>query len=92
MSLWEWSGVRVAAAWVLWIVLVIGGALATAVVYVLRHQPPAGAGHSAGPTIVGPQYSLRFDGRPVLAVILGPPALLTAVWLWQRWRHRLPAT
>ena len=90
MSLREWSGGRVAAAWVLWFVLAFGCGLAAAVVYMLRHQPATAAG-GAGPTIVGPEYSMRFDGRPVLAVLLGPPVLLTAIWFWQR-RHRAPAT
>ena len=93
MNLREWTGWRVAAAWVLWFVLALGGALGAAIAYARIHEPPAPSGtrQGAGPTI-GPSYSLALDGRFVLGVLLGPPALLTAVWLWQRVQRRRAAT
>ena len=93
MSLREWTGGRVAAAWVLWFVLACGGALVAAIVYARAHEPPASGttGHAAGPAI-GSSFSIALNGWLILGVLVGPPALLTAAWLWQRRQHRRAAT
>ena len=92
MSLREWTGWRVTAAWALWLVLACGGALAAAITYARVHAAPAPktTGHAAGP-VIGPSYSVALNGWLVLGVLLGPPALLTAAWRWQR-RQRPRAT
>lgn len=92
MSPREWTGWRVTAAWVLWFVLACGGALVAVVMYARTHVAPAPSttGHAAGP-LIGPSYRIALDGWLVLGVLLGPPALLTATWLWQR-RQRQRAT
>jgi hypothetical protein len=43
----------------------------------------------AGP-VIGRTYSIALNGWLVVGILVGPPALLTAVWLWQR-RQRLRA-
>ena len=93
MSLGEWTGWRVSAAWVLWMVLASAGALAAAITYARGHGPPASntAGHAAGP-VIGPGYSIELNGWLVVGVLLGPPALLTAVWVWQRRQSRRATT
>ena len=93
MSLREWTGWRVTAAWVLWFVLACGGALAAAIVYARAHEPPAprATGHAAGP-VIGPSFSIALNGWLILGVLLGPPALLTAIWLWKRRQHPRAAT
>ena len=92
MSLREWTGWRVTAAWVLWLVLACGGALGAAIAYARAHAPPAPSTtvHAASP-VIGPSFSIALNGWLVLGVLVGPPALLTAAWLWQR-RQRPHAT
>ena len=91
MSLREWTGWRVTAAWVLWLVLACGGALVAAIWYAHAPQAPSTLGHAAGPTIVR-SYSIALDGWLVLGALVGPPALVTAAWLWQRRQRRRAAT
>ena len=93
MSIREWTGWRVTAAWVLWLVLACGAALGLAIAYTHAHPAPTPSttGHTAGP-VIGPTYSIALNGWLVLGVLLGPPALLTVVWLWQRRQDRRAAT
>ena len=94
MSLREWTGWRVAAAWVLWLVLACAGALGAAVMYARAHEPPAPSttGPAGGPVIGETYRSVALDGWLVIGVLLGPPALLTATWLWHRRQRRRAAT
>ena len=90
MSLREWTGWRVAAAWVLWAVLASGAAFGAALAYAFARDgaAPRAAGPAAGPAIVSPRLTIELNTGLVLLGLLGPPALLTAAWLWQRLRHR----
>ena len=89
MSLREWTGWRVTAAWVLWFVLACGGAVVAVVTYARAHAPPepSTTGHAAGP-VIGPTYNIALNGWLVLGALLGPPVVLTAAWVWQRRRWR----
>ena len=93
MSLLEWTVWRVSAAWVLWVVLACAGALAAMVMYARAHEPPSPSttSHATGP-VIGPSYSIALNGWIVLGVLVGPPVLLTAGWLWQRHQHQSAAT
>ena len=88
IGLREWTGWRIIAAWALWVILAAGGALAAAVTYALTHQPgPGRIPHAADPAIISPVGTITLDGGLVLGVLLGPPVLLSAAWLWQRRRR-----
>ena len=93
MSLREWTGWRISAAWVLCVVLACGPALAAAIMYARAHAPaaPGTTEHAAGP-VIGGSYNIALNGWLVLGLLMGPPALLTAAWLWQRPQHRRAAT
>ena len=63
MSFREWTGWRVAAAWVLWLVLSFGGVLAAVIIYARAYELPrrVQTDRSAGPTI-GAGGSISLDG------------------------------
>lgn len=87
MSLKEWTVGRVAAAWVLWLVLALGAAVGAAVAYGLLWAPAPGMVRARVPVVTGgAAYHASIEA--VLIALLGPPALLTAAWAWQRRRDR----
>jgi len=70
------------------VILAVGGALGAAVAYALLQDRDSGpTAQTTGPAIIGPDRSISLDGWFVLGVLLGPPVVLTAGWLWQRRKH-----
>lgn len=94
MSLREWTGGRIAALWVLWLILALGGALAVAVAYTLWWAPVLGAVPAESSVPGGLQLTggggVEVRSGVVLLVLVAlvlPPAVLTAAWLRQRGRR-----
>ena len=91
MSLREWTVGRLVAAWAVWLILAFGGAIAVAVVYAHGEAStvsgaPGQAGGSAVPRISG-GGGVEFGTGGALVLLLtlvGPPAIVTATWMWQR--------
>lgn len=87
MSLRDWSPWRIALIWLAWPASVAFALFVVATVIVWRSESRAMHARAALPA----QYSdFRIDtSRPAaLAFWLGPPLLLTAIWLWRRTRGR----
>jgi hypothetical protein len=86
-ALKEWPGTWIAAAWVLWpVLLVILGALALAFIVGTAEHAADAVGVSFSAVHVEP------GGVPLLlAVTFGPPLLLTGAWLgWRGFSRKQP--
>jgi hypothetical protein len=84
MKLRGLSSQHVIAVWIGWPILLYAILIARTL-FALRHQPPETRG---GAVVLPPQLddvTVTVSSRPLLAlVLLGPPALVTALWLWRR--------
>jgi hypothetical protein len=89
MSLREWSVWRIVAVWLGWPLLATALGFIALLVALWRAAPPLPAGATALPN-QGADFAVAFSWPPGLIIAvaaLAPPAILTAVWLWQRGRH-----
>jgi uncharacterized SAM-binding protein YcdF (DUF218 family) len=89
-SLASWSGWRVAAVWAGWLLFIVLGLVTTFAVLLWRARRL----ESTAPTRLpaqGSDFAIAFvpsELRWVIAAILAPPLVLTALWLWRRFGVR----
>jgi hypothetical protein len=85
MSLRHWSPLRIAAIWLAWpfVLACIGVVL---IIIAIRNEPHAIPGRVMLP-VQWSDISVEVDNAWMAGLaLLGPPALLTAIWLWRRRR------
>ena len=88
MSIREWSGWRIAAVWLAWPALLLAVAAAATALVVWRPAPGVMRVRAQLPPQLS-DVSGRVDSVLAAALLLlGPPALLTGLWLWRRARPR----
>ena len=79
LDLRRWSSIRVAVSWLLWIILVVVlfvGYAALQVFVATRTSEGAGIGAAS--------VGITVNGWLMIAVLFGPPLILTAVWILKR--------
>lgn len=84
MSLREWSVWRIVAVWLGWPVLLAALGLAAIFIAIWRTSTSLPPGAAALPRQGGDFVVVLPPGPAVLLLVLAPPALVTAAWLWQR--------